>query len=55
MARTVRDANLETRTARLRLAIRTEPYWRKIVGLIAGATCRTSTTRSVCTTSATTL
>jgi integrase len=28
MARTVRDANLETRTARLRLAIRTEPYWR---------------------------
>ncbi len=28
MARTVRDANLETRTARLRLAVRTEPYWR---------------------------
>ena len=28
MARTVRDANLETRTARLRLTIRTEPYWR---------------------------
>jgi len=28
MARTVRDANLETRTARLRLPIRTEPYWR---------------------------
>ena len=28
MARTVRDANLETRTARLKLAIRTEPYWR---------------------------
>src|SRR5262249_48088842 len=28
MARTVRDANLETRTARLRLAIRSEPYWR---------------------------
>lgn len=28
MARTVRDANLETRTARLRLSIRTEPYWR---------------------------
>src|SRR5262245_10858765 len=30
MARTVRDANLETRTARLRLAIRTEPYWRAL-------------------------
>jgi integrase len=28
MARTVRDAKLETRTARLRLPIRTEPYWR---------------------------
>ena len=28
LARTVRDANLETRTARLRLPIRTEPYWR---------------------------
>ena len=28
MGRTVRDANLETRTARLRLPIRTEPYWR---------------------------
>ena len=28
MARTVRDANLETRTARLRLPIRTEPFWR---------------------------
>jgi integrase len=28
MARTVRDSNLETRTARLRLSIRTEPYWR---------------------------
>ena len=28
MARTVRDTNLETRTARLRLPIRTEPYWR---------------------------
>ena len=26
MARTVRDTNLETRTARLRLPIRTEPY-----------------------------
>jgi hypothetical protein len=29
-ARKVRDANLETRTARLRLAIRAEPYWRTI-------------------------
>src|SRR5262245_10076830 len=28
MARTARDANLETRTARLRLPIRSEPYWR---------------------------
>ena len=28
MARTVRDANLETRSARLRLPIRPEPYWR---------------------------
>jgi integrase len=28
MARTVRDTNLETRTARLRLSIRSEPYWR---------------------------
>src|SRR5215475_5758721 len=28
MARTVRDTNLETRTARLRLRIRSEPYWR---------------------------
>jgi len=30
MARTVKDANLETRTARLRLAMRREPYWRSI-------------------------
>jgi integrase len=28
MSRTVRDANLETRTARHRLPIRSEPYWR---------------------------
>jgi integrase len=28
MARTVRDTNLETRNARLRLRIRAEPYWR---------------------------
>ncbi len=28
MARTVRDANLETRTARLRLKVQAEPYWR---------------------------
>jgi integrase len=28
MARIVRDAKLETRTARLRLPIRSEPYWR---------------------------
>jgi integrase len=30
MARTVRDSNLETRTARLRLPIRGEPYWRAL-------------------------
>ncbi len=30
MARTVRDVNLETRTARSRLARRRKPYWRKI-------------------------
>jgi integrase len=28
MARTVRDAKLDSRTARLRLAVRSEPYWR---------------------------
>ena len=28
MARTVRDANLETRAARLRLKVQAEPYWR---------------------------
>ena len=28
MGRTVRDSNLETRTARLRLKVQTEPYWR---------------------------
>jgi integrase len=30
MARTVRDTKLETRTARLRLPIRSEPYWRSL-------------------------
>jgi integrase len=30
MARTVRDAKLETRAARLRLKIRPEPYWRML-------------------------
>src|SRR5262249_26892202 len=30
MARTVRDANLETRAARARLKVRQEPYWRAI-------------------------
>jgi integrase len=30
MARTVRDHRLETRAARLRLPIRSEPYWRQI-------------------------
>ena len=37
MARTVRDTNLETRTARLRLPIRAEPYWRGLEkGFCAG-------------------
>lgn len=37
MGRTVRDANLETRTARLRLAVRGEPYWRGLeTGLALG-------------------
>src|SRR6516165_8983176 len=30
MARTVRDAKLDTRAARLRLNIRPEPYWRTL-------------------------
>src|SRR5579871_223893 len=30
MGRTVRDTNLETRTARLRLPKRSEPYWRAL-------------------------
>src|SRR6516162_6054248 len=30
MARTVRDAKLDTRAARLRLRIRPEPYWRTV-------------------------
>lgn len=30
MARTVRDTNLDSRTARGRLAVRKKPYWRKI-------------------------
>jgi len=28
MARTVREAALATRSARLRLSVRTKPYWR---------------------------
>jgi integrase len=37
MARTVRDTNLDTRTARLRLTPRRKPYWRTIeVGLHLG-------------------
>lgn len=37
MARTIRDANLETRTARLRLAVRRDPYFRSIeTGLALG-------------------
>lgn len=35
MARTVKDASLETRTARLRLQVRSEPYWRSIDGGLA--------------------
>ena len=43
MARTVRDANLETRTARARLKSRKKPYWRSIdrglhLGYYRGAT-----------------
>ena len=38
MGRTVRDANLETRTARLRLSIRTEPYWRGLERGLRSAT-----------------
>ena len=30
MARTLRDAKLDTRAARLRLKVRREPYWRTI-------------------------
>lgn len=37
MARTVRDTNLSTRAARLRLKIRSEPYWRALeAGLALG-------------------
>jgi len=43
MARTVRDANLETRTARLRLKAQAEPYWRGLEkGLALGYRRRTT-------------
>lgn len=43
MARTVRDANLETRTARLRLKVQAEPYWRGLEkGLALGFRRRTT-------------
>jgi hypothetical protein len=43
MARKVRDANLETRSARLRLGIRGEPYWRSLEkGFFLGYRRRTS-------------
>jgi integrase len=43
MARTVRDTNLETRTARLRLRVRAEPYWRSLEkGFFLGYRRRTS-------------
>jgi integrase len=43
MARTVRDAKLDTRTARLRLGIRSEPYWRVLEkGLALGYRRRTN-------------
>ena len=32
MGRTVRDTNLETKTARLKLAPRRKPYWRVLEG-----------------------
>src|SRR5580698_10291888 len=35
MARTLRDAKLDTRAARLRLKPRREPYWRAISGGMA--------------------
>lgn len=35
MARTVRDTALETRTARARLAVRGEPYWKQLDGGLA--------------------
>jgi integrase len=43
MARTVRDAKLDTRSARLRLRIRPEPYWRSLEkGLALGYRRRTN-------------
>ena len=43
MARTVRDAKLDTRAARLRLGIRPEPYWRTLEkGLALGYRRRTN-------------
>ena len=43
MARTVRDAKLDTRAARLRLGIRPEPYWRTLEkGLAIGYRRRTN-------------
>jgi integrase len=43
MGRTVRDSNLETRTARLRLKARAEPYWRGLEkGLALGYRRRTT-------------
>lgn len=35
MARTVRDAKLESRTARLALSVRTEPHWKSLDGGLA--------------------
>ena len=35
MPRTVRDAKLDTRSARFRLAARREPYWRSISNRLA--------------------
>ena len=42
MSRSVRDTAMETRTARLRLAVRKEPYWKGLdAGLALGVTAAT--------------
>lgn len=44
MPRAPRDSRIETRTARINLAIRNKPYWRQIErGLFIGYRCSSST------------